>query len=172
MDTSLFNFINHLPHNSVLDFLALALHYATREGLIYLPLFIYLFLSQNVKERTLAKQGLLAGLLTYGLNDMILKNLLDRVRPFETLNDVIYLAPAPTSFSFPSGQAAVAFAVATLWWLFFPRKLSSYCLFIFALVVGLDRVYMGHHYPSDVLVGGLIGAVISYVIFKLMIFKK
>jgi len=90
---------------------------------------------------------------------MAVKNVLRRPRPFEVWRDLACLMPPPDKFSFPSGHTMTAFAVH--------GALSSLIpelgpLFLpFALLIGFSRVFLGCHYPSDVLVGGLIGFAIG-----------
>jgi undecaprenyl-diphosphatase len=166
LDTSLFLAINSLPHTPFLDKLALLVHYATLGSVIYFPFFIAWLLHKDKVKRQLAKLSLTAILLTYMLNDLILKNVFQRFRPYQTLSDLAYIPPAPLSYSMPSGQAATAFAVATLWWLFFPKQKSSYFVALFAFVVAFDRIYLGHHYPSDAIVGAIVGSIIAAVVYN------
>jgi undecaprenyl-diphosphatase len=165
-DTSFFYSINHLPHNQVLNSIFLLIHYLTREGLIYVPFLLIFLFSKNRSHRPLAQLALVSTLLTYVVNDLLLKNIFARSRPFQILPDAYYLLPSPQSYSFPSGQSAIAFAIATMFLLFFPKKIKSYLALFFAFVVALDRIYMGHHYPFDVIVGAGVGIAISLIIFK------
>lgn len=164
MDEKIFYFINHLPHNLFLDKFAMLVHYLTREGLLYFILAAILLLFKRQKIYTSVKTGLIVGLSTFIINDYILKFLFLRTRPFLVLSNVHFIPPAPTSYSMPSGQIAVAFSLAVIIWKFYPRTKAAYLSFGFALLVGLDRIYMGHHYPSDVLVGVVVGCIISAVI--------
>ncbi len=163
LDITLFYFFNHLPHTSVLDTVATWIHYTTRYGLIYYPFLIALLLSKQKPKVVLGKLLAVSAAGTYILTDLVLKNIAQRPRPFQTLIDVFYLPPAPSSYSFPSGQAAVAFALATTIWLRYPKSIRSYSAYALATLIAIDRMYMGHHYFSDVFVGGLIGALIAYI---------
>lgn len=84
------------------------------------------------------------------------KQLFSRPRPFTKLPAVVRLIAPPDEFSFPSGHTAGAFVVlgiagAAFSWLIAP-------LAILAALIGLSRVYLGVHYPSDVMAGALLGA--------------
>ncbi|MGE5297741.1 MAG: phosphatase PAP2 family protein [Acidobacteriaceae bacterium] len=162
LDIAIFYAINHLPHPAFLNLFSQIVHYATLGGLIYYPFFIFLFLLKDYKKLAVLAAG--SSLVTYIVTDLILKNFFDRVRPFKALVDVNYVPNSPGSFSFPSGQTGTAFAVAMIFVLLFPRKIQTYLVLAFAFLVALDRIYMGHHYPSDVLAGALIGALVSLLI--------
>ena len=87
----------------------------------------------------------------------ILKHSLKRDRPFNTMEDVEFRVRPPDQFSFPSGHTASAFLVMTLLSIFFQVPALQIGLFIWAAMVGVARVYLGVHYPSDVLAGAIIG---------------
>ena len=67
------------------------------------------------------------------------------------------------SYSFPSGHTGSAFAVAVVVFLMCPRKIGVPVL-VFAFVIAFSRLYVGVHFPTDVLGGALIGAVIAYLV--------
>lgn len=79
-------------------------------------------------------------------------------RPFTTLSDVRALI-TQTGYSFPSGHATVAFAIATAVYIYY-RPLGK-TLFIFAFLIALSRIYVAVHYPVDVVVGAVLGCGIA-----------
>ncbi|HUZ83640.1 MAG TPA: phosphatase PAP2 family protein, partial [Gaiellales bacterium] len=87
--------------------------------------------------------------------DAVLKALIDRPRPFVGDPAVHPLIARPHDPSMPSGHALTAFACATVIGLLVPPvRLPAYGL---AAAIAVSRVYLGVHYPSDVLVGAAIG---------------
>lgn len=166
IDITLFHFFNSLPHNPVLDGFFTWLHYLTREGIIYYPFLIFCLFSRDARKNLFGRLGFVSLLITYTVVDLVLKNVFHRGRPFEALAGTIYLPPAPANYSFPSGQAAAAFALATTFHLIFPRNPWRWMVWAFAILVAFDRMYLGHHYPSDVLAGGLVGATISILVYR------
>jgi membrane-associated phospholipid phosphatase len=90
---------------------------------------------------------------------VLLKQLTDRARPPLADPAVHTLVGIPDSSSFPSGHAATAFAAATAVALLHPRLRAP--LLALAAMVALSRVYLGVHYWSDVVVGGLLGAAVG-----------
>ncbi len=73
------------------------------------------------------------------------------------------LAHVPVSSSFPSGHTSTAFAVATF--LFFIQSILFFPYLLFALLVSLSRIYLGVHYPSDI-IGGLMLGTISGILMN------
>ena len=95
------------------------------------------------------------------VNNMILKNLVARTRPYEVIEGLTYIVMRPTDFSFPSGHAGCSFAVACIMFRRLPRRYGIPAL-VLAILISLSRLYVGVHYPSDVLFGVISGILISY----------
>jgi membrane-associated phospholipid phosphatase len=90
-----------------------------------------------------------------------LKTLTDRPRPSLTFATVHPLVHVPASGAFPSGHATTAAAVAAaLWW---SSRRASMALGAFALLIALSRVWLGVHYPSDVIAGLALGEVLGLI---------
>ena len=93
----------------------------------------------------------LTALVTSHLVVRLLKRHTERPRPYLVLADSrSVVAPLP-DYSFPSGHTAASFALATV------VAVGA------AILVGLSRTYLGHHYPSDVLAGAVIGMLFAYL---------
>lgn len=102
-----------------------------------------------------------------------LKLLIDRPRPLASLSDAIasgsvsvHILFEPTfDLSMPSGHTTMAFTVATILSLFFRPYASGF--FLAAFMAGLSRVYVGAHYPSDVLAGAVLGTGVALLSWRL-----
>jgi undecaprenyl-diphosphatase len=92
---------------------------------------------------------------TYLLVDAGMKELVWRARPFEVFPDGYLIAARPTTSSFPSGHAASAFAGAVAASRLFPEARSIW--FVLAALIAYSRLYIGVHFPLDVLVGAIVG---------------
>jgi undecaprenyl-diphosphatase len=108
------------------------------------------------RGRYLAAALLLALLLTDAICGLVIKPLFHRVRPCFAVEGVTALLPQIRSASFPSNHAANTFGAATV--LFAARRRWWALGFLGALAVAVSRVYVGVHYPSDVLAGAAIGS--------------
>ncbi|MEY4804377.1 MAG: hypothetical protein RL331_896 [Bacteroidota bacterium] len=111
------------------------------------------------KDQTLKNKGYYIGatLLTSALITTTLKFAIDKDRPFVTYPEIQKLTGAGSP-SFPSGHTSEAFATATSLSIAFPKWYVIAPSFLWASAAGYSRMHLGVHYPSDVLVGALIGS--------------
>ncbi|MDP4596715.1 MAG: phosphatase PAP2 family protein [Crocinitomicaceae bacterium] len=111
------------------------------------------------KDQTLKNKGYYIGatLLTSALITTTLKFTIDKDRPFVTYPEIQKLTGAGSP-SFPSGHTSEAFATATSLSIAFPKWYVIAPSFLWASAAGYSRMHLGVHYPSDVLVGALIGS--------------
>jgi membrane-associated phospholipid phosphatase len=112
-------------------------------------------------RRPLAFLVLLAAVFASSAADNVLKSAIGRARPPLADARVHPLIALPHDSSMPSGHATMAFAGAVVLAAVLPR--ARWALLGLAAGVALSRVYLGVHYPSDVIAGGLLGAAIGGV---------
>lgn len=106
----------------------------------------------------------LAGVLTVITVNLGLKNIVGRLRPIDTLPGVVEIGTHTASGSFPSTHAAFSFAAAFI--LARVHKKYKFYFYLIAFIVSFSRIYLGKHFPSDVLAGALIGILIGYFSLK------
>ena len=175
IDTQLFLSINRSFSNRVLDQFFMV---ATEPVYYILPviLVVLYFLKVNLKK-TVVVVTLAA--ITVGLTDTLcddfLKPFFTRPRPCHPdmmVAGARCIDGLKTSFSFPSAHAMNIFAQATLFTFLFPAK--SVFFFLFAIVIGISRIYLGVHYPSDVAGGALMGGAVAAIVYAtyIMIRKR
>lgn len=117
-------------------------------------------------------------LVAIGLNtvvtNLIIKNVVERTRPYEVIEGLNILIEKQSDFSFPSGHSSHAFAAGVVLFMMLPRK-AGVPILVLSGLIAFSRLYLGVHYPSDVIAGCLIGAVIgilSVVIVKFYLKKR
>jgi undecaprenyl-diphosphatase len=133
-------------------------------GMTYILVFVGLILWWR-KHRELAFDVVVLIIIS----DLVvggLKLLFMRERPFEVLTDVHMLSWGPsttaTDYSMPSGHASRAFAMATLIALGTRHRVGA-SLLVLATLISLSRVYLGLHWPSDILAGALLGILLALI---------
>jgi len=101
------------------------------------------------------------------LGHKVLKEIFQRIRPCNALADILTPLGCTGSYSFPSNHAINNFAAAIFFYRLFPNL--KWVLFITAFLVALSRVYLGLHYPSDMIGGALIGLFLGYIFAEIAI---
>ncbi len=157
IDTSLLLALNRGLESPALD----AAMISVSDPLLWLPALVllsaYLLLEGGPLGRAAVVSMLLAAALTDPLCGLVLKPLFARPRPCHELGDAVRtIAGCGGAFGMPSNHAANAAALATALGMVRPRWL--WAAVPAALAVGLSRIYLGKHYPSDVLAGWAVGA--------------
>jgi undecaprenyl-diphosphatase len=151
VDTRLERWIVH-HRTPWLDHLFVALSHLGTSGLIWLVLAV---LATVLWRRPSIFLFVLSGILLAGLASYGLRQAIGRERPPHRFSDPRPLVDVPVSDSFPSGHAAMSFAgAALLAWL---TPLPKVPLVALAALIAFSRVYVGVHYPLDVLGGAALG---------------
>lgn len=106
--------------------------------------------------------GLIAEAFSGIINNLILKNLVGRIRPYEVIDGLELIVKKAWDASFPSGHSGASFAAATVFFLMLKRRYGIPFL-ILAALIAFSRLYVGIHYPTDVLAGILDGILIGFL---------
>jgi undecaprenyl-diphosphatase len=116
------------------------------------------------RHRAAATRAILALAITLGVNDQIVKPLVARSRPFEYVvaDARVIQDPRPTTPSFPSGHSAAALVGAVSLARVWPQ--ARWALALLAALIAYSRIYVGVHFPSDVLGGMLLGAAVAWLV--------
>lgn len=141
-------------------------------GIIWIVLSVGLLIPK--KTRHVGILALVSLVFSALINNVILKNVVARTRPYDVIEGLTSLVGAQKDYSFPSGHTGSAFAAAIVMFRGLPKKYGIPIL-VFACLMGLSRLYVGVHYPSDVLGGALIGtgiALLTYWLGTLVMEKK
>ncbi len=154
-------------------------------GITWIPLYLSLFYMVVKNNETMGQIFFIVGgvllsiMLSGGVDDLIIKPLVARPRPLNDLAtkyvvDTVY-GVSSNQFSFFSAHAANTFALATFMALLVRSGILDFGLFVWAAINAYTRLYLGMHYPSDILVGtlwGMISGAIAYFVYSYLYYKR
>lgn len=157
-DARLYLFVNTLPHAVWLDRLANGVTFITTGGWIWsfvaLPAARRGWRRQRIVREVLPSVAIATWIVEHPI-----KAYFRRQRPFIEIVRALVIGKKPGSWSFPSGHTAASFAAALMLSSVWPHHRPWF--FALASLVGFSRVYVGAHYPGDVLSGATLGSLFS-----------
>lgn len=166
MEREILLFIQDFIRNDFLNPIMIFITSLGDKGFIWIT--ISLLLLCHKKTRKAGVFSLIALTASLFLNNIMIKNLVQRPRPFTQIAELQILIPRPGEFSFPSGHTSSSFASAGVFYRLLDNKKLGIVLLILAFLIGLSRMYIGVHYPTDVLAGGCLGFFISQMVCILL----
>ena len=159
-DVFMFTWLNNVSiHATLVRFCRIVSK--TGDGLLYVLLAAWLYWNQGLNDSLL--QCMLLAFAIERPVYFVLKNGFKRNRPQQALKNFRSVITPSDKFSFPSGHTSAACMVATLLAYFFPSLMLV--LYLWVVLVAFSRVILGVHFPTDTLVGGVLG--LSTAIFSL-----
>lgn len=157
MDEAVLLWIQDTVRQEWLDPIVKAFTSLGNAGIVWIVLSIAMLLWRPTR-----KAGVLAGcalLFSLLITNLGLKLILTRPRPYTVVEGLIPLLTSGDPNSFPSGHTSAAFSAGLVWARTMPKAWMRRAAVIQAVLMGLSRLYVGVHYPSDVLGGALVGTV-------------
>jgi membrane-associated phospholipid phosphatase len=179
LDRELFTFINDTAASSRIDWLFVLL----RNAITWIPLYVFVlyWIIRNYKKY--AWQFVLMSLVLFAITDYtsasIFKPLFMRVRPcFDTQLETAVrdLVGCGGRYGMPSSHSSNHFGLASFWYfsVLWMSKRTWWWLWLWAFLIGYSQVYVGKHFPGDIIVGAILGTtagVLFSILFKRWLLK-
>ncbi len=159
VDADLFLVVNHLPHTRLLNTLFYSLTMAYKGGAAWYVTMALASARKHTSAGSMVRELVLPMAISSSLVEYPIKSYFRRRRPFISIVQAIVIGKKPGNWSFPSGHSAAAFAGAYLLSRKYPRW--SPLTYTAAGLVAFSRMYLGDHYPGDVLSGSLAGVLFA-----------
>lgn len=130
------------------------------EGIFWIALIILMFFFK--KTRKIAVCAAISMILTLVLVNIALKPMIARTRPYVLLENLTFITKQPGDHSFPSGHSAHALAAS---WVMFRMMKKKYGvpLLVLGILIALSRLYVGVHFPTDVIAGCACGMIMAEI---------
>lgn len=163
-DEPLFKLINSEHNHPVLDIIFPAVTYFGAFKYVLIACVILGILQSSIKSKQ-TMFLIIIGIFISAFVSTSFKNHYEEKRPFEVLDYTRLLSYKSSSYAYPSGHTTIAFTAATIIALRHPKlRVISISM---AALVGLSRIYIGVHWPTDVLGGALLGITIASIVVLL-----
>jgi len=177
IDRIVFHWVNHDWSNAVFDYLMVFV----RNKYVWLPLYMFIisFLIFNFKRKGILI--LVFAFITVGISDFlsagVIKPAVERLRPcndIEVRDDVVMRVHCGSGYSFPSSHAANHFALGVFFFFIFYNisKWAARAFLLWAALISIAQVYVGVHYPVDIVAGAVLGAVTGYLVYRFYIYLE
>lgn len=172
LDISILEFIHQQLHYPILD----AFLPYWREKTTWIPLYLFIIFYTIWKERWRGLLILIALIATVGLADTmssrVIKKQVERLRPcndVEVKDDILLLVDCGSGYSFTSSHATNHFAIAVFVLLLWGKRFRWLPILAvtWASIISFSQVYVGVHYPLDVMAGAILGSLTAYLGFSI-----
>lgn len=160
-DIAILKLINNSLRCKVLDFLMPPITYLGSMLFSILFCLITIFHSNKLIHNLGIKSCI--ALMCSSIVARVIKTSVNRIRPFLKINTLNIKKIGIDEYSFPSGHTAAAFSIAITAALLFPS--TAIMSIVLASSVGISRMYLGVHYPTDVLAGSFLGTLSSILVY-------
>ncbi len=165
IDAEILIFLQNNVRNAVFTPLIRMITVLGNGGVFWILASLVLLIPDKTRKTGIA--AIAALLVSLLINNLFLKNLVARIRPYEVVVGLEALIPKPWGYSFPSGHTGSSFAAAWVFYRELPKRFGIPAL-VLAGAIGFSRLYLGVHYPTDVCFGVISGIGSGYIALLLI----
>ncbi len=158
MEAQILLWIQNNLRNPVLDAIMKFITSLGDGGFLWMAVIAVLLIVPKTRKTGLL--CLISFLLTFLINNLAIKNLVNRTRPYVAIEGLVPITRLPGDPSFPSGHTAISFSVAMVMILTMKKRWGIPAV-ILASLIAISRPYVGVHYPSDILAGFAVSSLIA-----------
>ncbi len=167
LDGAILLWIQNHVRNDILNWIFILITRLGDKGRVWIAIILILLISKNTRK--IGIMSAIAIIFATIFNNVILKGIFERTRPYEVVAGLNCVIENMKSFSFPSGHTSSSFAMGTILYTQLPRKYGIPAL-ILAGLIAFSRMYLGVHYPTDI-IGGMLTGIVSALIV-IFVYKK
>ena len=164
LDSDILVFIQeHLRNEPLSKFFIPVTHLGDWGLLTILVTLLFLMTPKYRRIGFMCVMGLILDALVINL---LIKPIVGRMRPYDAIENFNAIVPLFSDKSFPSGHTAAAFVVAVIICKTLPKRYGIFAITL-ASLIGISRLYVGVHYPTDVLCAAIIGTIMGLLTVKI-----
>ena len=137
---------------------------------LYLIIIFLIFWKNSSKQGLWMLSSYVSMLLMLSVTISATKAFVERHRPNtdESINSLIRIVYESSNYSFFSGHAASSFSIAALAVLFLRKKFPLiYVVWLYPILFSISRIYLGVHYPSDIIAGAMVGILFAFIFYRM-----
>ncbi len=170
IDFAILDFIQYYLKNDILDIPMKYITYLGDVAILWIVIAVLLLLQKS--KRKYGIMMIIALLMSVIICNGILKPVIGRIRPYDVNNEIFdsLLISPPEDYSFPSGHTLASFACVAI--LLHYNKKRGIFWTIIASLIAFSRIYLYVHYPTDIIVGVILGLIIGNISKKLYYFVE
>lgn len=163
-DIAILKVINNSLKCKILDILMPPITYLG--SVLFCVIFcVFTIMSSNIRIHDLGIKSCISLAFSSAITQLV-KTSVSRIRPFLKISNLNIKKIGIDRYSFPSGHTTAAFSIAITTALFYPN--IAIFIIVLACCVGISRMYLGVHYPTDVLAGSFLGTLSSLLVYFLI----
>ena len=169
IDAQILLFIQQYIRQDMMNWFLKGITFLGDGGWFWIVLGVVLLIPK--KTRKSGFTALLALIIGSVITNLVLKTAVARIRPYDAVEGLVPLVKKLRDYSFPSGHTCASFSCAVVYYKMYP-DIKGKGAMVLAVLIALSRLYVGVHYPTDVLGGAIVGWLSAILALKISVFTE